>query len=102
MREEILKSSNELVNQIYEKMRVIESCDVIVDKVKDLDICFNDNDQSVVSLEGVLSEEQLVGIRDGILSKIYDNATEAQKFLERMNLLSRKPAIINPEFEQAD
>ncbi|WP_455715348.1 hypothetical protein [Anaerosporobacter sp.] len=101
VREEILKSSNELVNQIYEKMRVIESCDAITDKIKDLDVCFNDNEQSIVSLEGVLSVDQLTGIRGNILDVINNNAVEAQKFLEQMNLLSMKPATINPESEQA-
>lgn len=98
-RVEILKSSNELVNQIYEKMRVIESCDAIAEKVKDLDICFNDNEQSIISLEAVLSIEQLTGIRSNILDVINNNAAEAQKFLERVNLFSRKPAIINQDFE---
>ncbi|WP_455717477.1 hypothetical protein, partial [Anaerosporobacter sp.] len=73
VREEILKNSNELVNQIYEKMRVIESCDAIVDKVKDLDICFNDNEQSIIALEGVLSVDQLTGIRGNILDVINNN-----------------------------
>lgn len=101
VREEILKSSNELVNQIFEKMRVIESCDAITDKVKDLDVCFNDNDQCTVSLDGVLNAEQLAGIRSNILDAINNNAVEAQKFLERVNMFSRKPATINQDFEDA-
>jgi type II secretory pathway component PulC len=96
-REEILNSSRELVDQIYSKMSVIESCDTVVEKIKDLDVCFNDQDnKQIVVLNEILNTEQLTGIREGIISRIHDNAKSAQDYLER---LSRKPAIINPEFE---
>ncbi len=99
VREEVLVKSKELVNQIYEKMNVIETCDSVAEKVKTLDVCFNDIDnKQVVSLDVILNPKQLSEIRDGIISKIYDNASEAQTFLERLN---RKPATINPEFEAA-
>lgn len=99
VREEVLEKSRELVNQIYEKMNVIESCDTLAKKVKDLDVCFNDSDnKQVVSLYGILSEGQLSSVRENIVNIIYSNATEAQSFLERLN---RKPATINPEFEAA-
>lgn len=99
VREEVLEKSRELVNQIYEKMNVIESCDTLAKKVKDLDVCFNDSDnKQVVSLYGILSESQISTVRENIVNIIYSNATEAQSFLERLN---RKPATINPEFEAA-
>jgi len=101
VREEVLTKSRELVNQIYEKMNVIESCDTLAKKVKDLDVCFNDTDNKVIALNEVLNQVQLTGIRESIISKIYDNAAEAQSFLERLDRLNRKPAIIDPEFELA-
>jgi len=99
VREEVLTKSRELVNQIYEKMSVIESCDSVAEKIKGLDVCFNDVDnKQIVALDGILSAEQFTSVREGIISKIYENAFEAQIFLERLN---RKPATINPEFEAA-
>ncbi len=99
LREEVLNSTRELVNQIYEKMNVIETCDSVAEKVKNLDVCFNDPDsKQVVALEGILSAGQLSTIRENIVNIIYSNATDAQSFLEKLN---RKPAIVNPEFEAA-
>lgn len=99
LREEVLNSSRELVNKIYEKMNVIETCDSVAEKVKNLDVCFNDPDgKQVVSLDGILTADQLTVIRDGIIDKIYDNAAIAQSFLEKLN---RKPATVNPVFEAA-
>ncbi|WP_033166904.1 hypothetical protein [Clostridium sp. KNHs205] len=99
LREEVLNSSRELVNKIYEKMNVIEICDSVAEKVKNLDVCFNDPDgKQVVSLDGILTADQLTVIRDGIIDKIYDNAAIAQSFLEKLN---RKPATVNPVFEEA-
>lgn len=99
LREEVLNSSRELVNKIYEKMNVIETCDSVAEKVKSLDVCFNDPDgKHVVSLDGILTADQLTVIRDGIIDKIYDNAAIAQSFLEKLN---RKPATVNPVFEVA-
>ncbi len=99
LREEVLNSSRELVNKIYEKMNVIETCDSVAEKVKNLDVCFNDPDgEKVVSLDGILTADQLTFIRDGIIDKIYDNAAIAQSFLEKLN---RKPATVNPVFEAA-
>lgn len=98
-RNEVLKKSQDLVNQIYENMGIIESCDTVAEKIRGLDICFNDPDSKQhVTLNGVLREEQLEDIRDEIIATIYKNSMEAQKFLER---LDRKPAVINPEFEAA-
>jgi|GEM_PF-3020218 len=99
LREEVLNSSRELVNKIYEKMNVIETCDSVAEKVKNLDVCFNDPDgKQVVSLDGILTADQLTIIRDGIIGRIYDNAAIAQSFLEKLN---RKPATVNPVFEEA-
>lgn len=99
LREEILNSSRELVNRIYEKMSIIETCDSVAKKVMNLDVCFNDIDnKQIVALEGILRPEQLAVVRESIIKRIYDNAAEAQFFLERLN---KKPATINPEFEAA-
>ena len=99
VREEILVKSKELVNQIYEKMNVIETCDSVAEKVKNLDVCFNDSvNKQIVSLDVILSQGQLSTIRENIVNIIYSNATEAQSFLERLN---QKPATINPDFVAA-
>lgn len=80
-------------------MSIIETCDAVAEKVKDLEVCFNDPDNSnIVVLTEILDAEQLAGVREGIISKIYENAEEAQRFLERLN---RKPATINQKIEQA-
>ena len=98
-RETILNDSRDLVKQIYAKMSIIESCDAVAEKVKNLDVCFNDIDnEKIIILDEILKVEQLAEIRNQIVGKIYDNAIEAQSFLERLN---RKPAVLNPVFEQA-
>lgn len=98
-RAEVLMKSKELVNQIFAKMNVIESCDTVVDMIKDLEVCFyNPGDQKNVNLSEVLNDQQLTDIRGDIISRIHSNALDAQLYLEK---LDRKPATINPEFEAA-
>lgn len=95
----VLERSKELVNQIFSKMSIIESCDTVVDMIKDLEVCFyNPDSQKNVVLSEVMSEQQLSEVREGIISKIYSNSLEAQLYLER---LDRKPAIVDQEFEVA-
>ncbi len=96
---EVLNKSKELVDQIYENMRTIETCDAVAESIMDLDLCFSDLDnKQIVSMEGVLSPEQQKELRETVIAKIYSNASAAQSFLER---LYRKPATINPVFEAA-
>ena len=80
----ILEQSKELVDKIYANMTTIESCDVIAEKIKDLPVCFNDDDMHIISLDGVMTDSQMSNIRSLILGQINDNKEKAVEFLESL------------------
>lgn len=80
----ILEQSKELVDKIYANMTVIESCDSISEKIKDLPVCFNDNEMHIISLDGVMTDSQMSNIRALILGQINDNKEKAVEFLESL------------------
>ena len=80
----ILEQSKELVDKIYANMTVIESCDSISEKIKDLPVCFNDDEMHIISLDGVMTDSQMSNIRSLILGQINDNKEKAVEFLESL------------------
>ena len=92
----ILEQSKELVDKIYANMTVIESCDIIAKKIKDLPVCFNDNEMHIISLDGVMTDSQMSNIRALILGQINDNKEKAVEFLESL----QKPNVSQQEHAQ--
>lgn len=97
MKTQVLEQSRDLVNKIYENMSIVESCEVIVEKARDLPVCFHDGEKAIM-LDGVLSNEQVIRIREGIVNEINKNCEVAENFLMSLH---RKPATINREFDDA-
>ena len=86
-REELLEKGKSITKEIYEKMTAVETCDNMIEAIKDLPITFIDENGSLIGLEKVLSEEQLSKIKNEIIETINENSAAAEKWLEKMSSL---------------
>ena len=86
-REELLEKGKSITKEIYEKMTAVETCDNMIEAIKDLPITFIDENGSLIGLEKVLSEVQLLRIKNQIIETINKNSTAAEKWLEKMSSL---------------
>lgn len=84
----LMERAVDLVNQIHACMRNVETCAAISETIKDLPFVFKDNDK-VISLDGVLTPEQMEEVKQVILDKIDENQVDAEKFL--MALTGEEP-----------
>jgi hypothetical protein len=97
-RQEVLIKSKKLVNQIYEKMNIIEQCDTVAKKIEDMDICFSKPcDEQILFLDSVLSKDQLTAIREDVIKRINITATAAQTYLEGLDRKPDKALAKEPE-----
>lgn len=90
-RDNLLEKGKNITKEIYEKMTIIETCDNVVEAIKDLPITFLDENKSLIGLEKVLSEEQIINIRKQIVNTIEGNSKEAENWLEKIAGLIEKP-----------
>lgn len=95
--EELLNSANALVTEIYNNMGQIQTIEMMIDKVGQCTVCLQDSGD-IVSLEGVLSPEQITKVKQGLIDVLNSNMESSKSFLSR---LTRKPAVINKDFEAA-
>lgn len=93
-KQEVLQGAKELTDNIFKNMRVLETCDAVIDSIKGLTVCYTDNDSKIVTLDGVLSKEQLDKITDSILSEITNNMKQAMTFLQEK---TQQPAFFTEE-----
>ena len=93
-KQEVLKGAKALTDNIFENMRVLETCDAVIDSIKGLTVCYTDNDSKIVTLDGVLSKDQLEKITDTILSEITKNMNQAMMFLQEK---TQMPAFLTEE-----
>lgn len=84
----LMEKAVDLVNQIHACMRNVETCSAIAETIKDLPFVFKDNDK-IISLDGVLTPEQMEQVKEVILNKIDENQMDAEKFL--MALTGEEP-----------
>ena len=97
---ELLDQSQELVKSIFEKMTSIESLGTLKDSVGVGNVGIVMTDGGVIALD-ILTVDQVSKVKEYIVSLIEENMKEDRRFLSRPNLLSRKPATINQDFEDA-
>lgn len=84
----LMEKASDLVKQIHACMRNVETCAAISETIKDLPFVFEDGDK-VISLDGVLTPEQMNEVKQVILKKIEENMLDAEKFL--MALTGEEP-----------
>lgn len=76
----LLNKASELTDKIYKSMSRIEQCDALSEEIADkVPVFLNGN--SYVSIDNVLTEEQIKSIRDFAIDSIKANKSEAEKFL---------------------
>lgn len=97
---ELLEQSQELVKSIFEKMTSIEALGTLKNSVGVGNVGIVMTDGGVIALD-VLTVDQVSKVKEYIVSLIEENMKEDRHFLSRLNLLSRKPATINQDFEDA-
>lgn len=100
----VLSKSQELVDKIYENMRMVESCDDLATQLADAELAFiateDNGDTDLIDVTLVLSDEQRRQIVDYVQGMICGNKVTAETFLG--NITGEKKGMqLNPEFEGA-
>lgn len=94
MQNNVIDGALALVNKINEQVRVIECCNITREQVLAAELSLLLPTGELAELEGI-SDEQVVLIKEYILSLLNDNANEAESFLQ--SLQSDKPVCDEPE-----
>ena len=83
-----------LVNKINEQIRIIESCNITMERVQESELSLLLPEGELAELEGI-SKEQMLEIKVYILDSLGENIAKAEKFLQ--SLQSEKPVCDEPE-----
>ncbi|MDD7176604.1 MAG: hypothetical protein SPG09_12770 [Lachnospiraceae bacterium] len=95
----ILEQAKALVDDIYNSMTKVETCETLSEAVSEQEVVLvNGGSDRYVKLDGVLTEEQMQDVKKYIQNTIDSNKAEAERFLLRV---SGKDATINQDFEDA-
>lgn len=111
---ELIKNAQSIVDKIYINMTKVETCEAISEEIATLPIAFVKDNDKYISLEGVLTDQQIDRIKEDVIKQINFNKTEAETFLQSISTFEpskqhiiysdpekRKPATINQDFEDA-
>ena len=95
-RENLLKSSQEIASNIFDKMGVIESCESMTRELEEMEIgCIKQGE--AISLAKVLTTEQLKDIKGKVKETIDGNAKEAEAWLTGLTSIANKAPETTPE-----
>ena len=98
----LLEKASDLVNQIHACMRNIETCEGITEVVKDLPLAFINEKNEATHLDGVVTEEQMIELRQTVLNAIDKNRTDAEGFLRVLTGedIPEEPAALEDDEEE--
>lgn len=84
-KEMLLENARKVTDKIYDKMRVVEECHTIAENVADKKVAFiADDNQTIVDVTRVLTEDQMQIIKNMAVIAIKGNAEDAENWLEQI------------------
>lgn len=84
-KELLLENARKVTDKIYDKMRVVEECHTIAENVVDKKVAFiADDNQTIVDVTRVLTEDQMQIIKNMAVIAIKGNAEDAENWLEQI------------------
>lgn len=84
-KELLLENARKVTDKIYEKMRVVEECHTIAENIADKKVAFiADDNQTIVDVTRVLTEDQMQIIKNMAVIAIKGNAEDAENWLEQI------------------
>ena len=95
-KEMLLENARKVTDKIYDKMRVVEECHTIAENVANKKVAFiADDNQTIVDVTRVLTEDQMQIIKNMAVIAIKGNAEDAENWLEQI-------ADFEPESKKED
>ena len=109
-KELLLENARKVTDKIYDKMRVVEECHTIAENVADKKVAFiADDNQTIVDVTRVLTEDQMQIIKNMAVIAIKGNAEDAENWLEQIANFKPEESLKNadktddePEQEEND
>ena len=100
-KELLLENARKVTDKIYEKMRVVEECHTIAENIADKKVAFiADDNQTIVDVTRVLTEDQMQIIKNMAVIAIKGNAEDAENWLEQ--IANFKPEESSKKIEDVD
>ena len=97
MQNDVIDGALALVNKINEQVRIIESCNITMERVQESELSLLLPEGELAELEGI-SQEQMLEIKVYILATLGENIAKAEKFLQ--SLQSEPTCVEAPPEEQ--
>ena len=84
-KEMLLENARKITDKIYDKMRVVEECHTIAENIANKKVAFiADDNQTIVDVTRVLTEDQMQIIKNMAVIAIKGNAEDAENWLEQI------------------
>ena len=83
MQNDVIDGALALVNKINEQVRIIESCNITMERVQESELSLLLPEGELAELEGI-SQEQMLEIKVYILATLGENIAKAEKFLQSL------------------
>lgn len=84
---ELSKKVNEKITDLFKQIKVVESCDALIEKVLDMNIVFQkeneDGNIDVVDVSNMLSEGQMQNAKGIIIAMLNGNKEDANEVLKQ-------------------
>lgn len=74
---------NGIMEEAYKKMSMSETCDVLLEQIKEKYIIFTNDENNATDIRKVLSESQMENIKQIVLACIRDNKKDSDDWLEQ-------------------
>lgn len=93
---ELSKKVSEKITDLYKYMHTVESCDALVEQVKDMRLVFEketEEGNEIVDVSNMLSEGQLENAKGIIIAMLNGNKEDANKVLEQFLTFEAKENV---------
>ena len=84
---DLSKKVNEKITDLFKQIKIVESCDALIEKVQDMNIVFQKENEEgnidVVDVSNMLSEGQMKNAKGIIIAMLNGNKEDANEVLKQ-------------------